>query len=270
MGHQLGFLDEYVDPNTVNRGAPGAPGVTTDNSLMGDFWLRDPATGRVVVDPATGLPVADPATTLHDRHLGQLGGDIDAARAAGGGAGGGGPAPPQPGLGERAPAPDPNDPAATTPAATATADPAQATEASPAEQTPTVAEPQTTPAEQPAQTPAPAGGQALTRLTPADIRPGMDLDPSRTQVFRGGSDMTLKPGEVRIDRATNMVKTSHGVSLESNPSGLGRFGGANQIKTLPPDLKIIQRGRLEHFEIVPRQPMTVERFQQLLNSIEFW
>jgi hypothetical protein len=78
LGHQLGLLDEYIDPGTVNRGGPGAAGVHTDGSLMGDFWGRD-ATGAPLTGP-DGLPVADPGTRLHDRHLSQLGGDIDAAR----------------------------------------------------------------------------------------------------------------------------------------------------------------------------------------------
>jgi hypothetical protein len=32
---------------------------------------------------------------------------------------------------------------------------------------------------------------------------------------------------------------------------------------------VIQRGaRIEHFEVVPRQPMTEAKFQQLLDAIE--
>ncbi|MEV6874257.1 hypothetical protein [Amycolatopsis sp. NPDC051128] len=99
LGHQLGFLDEYIDPRTVNRGDATAPGVHQDGSLMGDFWLRD-ARGNVVRD-AAGNPMVDPATGLQDRHLDQLGADIDAARATGGAGG-----TPAPGPREAAPAPD--------------------------------------------------------------------------------------------------------------------------------------------------------------------
>jgi len=99
LGHQLGFLDEYIDPRTVNRGDATAPGVRQDGSLMGDFWLRD-ARGNVVRD-AAGNPMVDPATGLQDRHLDQLGADIDAARATGGAGG-----TPAPGPREAAPAPD--------------------------------------------------------------------------------------------------------------------------------------------------------------------
>jgi len=99
LGHQLGFLDEYVDPRTVNRGTAAAPGVHRDGSLMGDFWLRD-AAGNPVRD-AAGNPMVDPATRLQDRHLDQLGADIDAARVAGGAGGA-----PAPSPREAAPAPD--------------------------------------------------------------------------------------------------------------------------------------------------------------------
>ncbi|WP_203995220.1 hypothetical protein, partial [Virgisporangium aurantiacum] len=73
LGHQLGLLDEYVDPGTVNRGSAGAPGVHTDSSLMGNFWTRD-AAGNVVVDPNT---------RLHERHVRQIADDITAAGGAG-------------------------------------------------------------------------------------------------------------------------------------------------------------------------------------------
>jgi hypothetical protein len=100
LGHQMGLLDEYVDPSTVNRGTPASPGVHTDQSLMGNFWITD----------AAGNPVPDPGTRLQDRHLQQIGGDVDAARGAAGG-GGPGPAPPGPEGAPRAQAPpQPIDP----------------------------------------------------------------------------------------------------------------------------------------------------------------
>jgi hypothetical protein len=47
-----------------------------------------------------------------------------------------------------------------------------------------------------------------------------------------------------------------------------RFGGAYEVKSIPPELQVIQRGtKLGHYEIVPRQPMTVARFQELLSKI---
>ena len=98
---------------------------------------------------------------------------------------------------------------------------------------------------------------------------GMELDPTRAAVFRGGQSFKLKPNDFKIDKTTGLVKTTHGVSLDVGPASLQKFGGATQIKSIPSDLKIIQRGqRLEHFEIVPRTPMSQQKFQQLLDKIE--
>ena len=87
-------------------------------------------------------------------------------------------------------------------------------------------------------------------------------------VYRGGSDFTIKAGEIKIDKATGMVTSTHGVSLDVNPNTVSKFGGAYKIDSLPDGLQIIQRGsRAEHFEIVPTKPMTVDEFQGLLNQI---
>ncbi len=81
--------------------------------------------------------------------------------------------------------------------------------------------------------------------------------------------MTFKPNEIRLD-ANGMVQSTHGVSVNTNASGLERFGGARQISTVPDGLQIIQRGaNVSHFEIVPSRPMSPEQFQQLLNKVEF-
>jgi hypothetical protein len=80
LTHQTGAIDEYVDVDTANRASPQAPGVFHDDSLMGNYWLQD-ANGNYVVD-AAGNPVVNPDTAVKQRHLDQLGGDIDAARAA--------------------------------------------------------------------------------------------------------------------------------------------------------------------------------------------
>ena len=67
-----------------------------------------------------------------------------------------------------------------------------------------------------------------------------------------------------------VLKPTHGVSLDVNPATLEKWG-PHQIESIPDELKIIQRGqRLEHFEVVPRQPMTIERFQELLNEIKLY
>jgi hypothetical protein len=38
MGHQLGLLDEYVDPDVPNRATATSPGVFTDHSIMGNYY----------------------------------------------------------------------------------------------------------------------------------------------------------------------------------------------------------------------------------------
>ncbi|MDK8183733.1 hypothetical protein [Paenibacillus sp. UMB4589-SE434] len=79
----------------------------------------------------------------------------------------------------------------------------------------------------------------------------------------------MKPNEVKIDKETGLVKTTHGISLDTNPNTISKFGGAYRIESLPDGLKIIQRGsRLEHFEIVPSYNMHLKQFQQLLNQIK--
>jgi hypothetical protein len=99
---------------------------------------------------------------------------------------------------------------------------------------------------------------------------GMEVDPTKYQVFRGGKDFTLKLGETKLDPA-GRVKPTHGPSLDVVSGNVEKFGGAHQIKSIPPELKIIQRGqRLEHCEVVPREPMPVTEFQRLLNQIEFY
>lgn len=38
LGHQLGLLDEYVEAGVIPRKDASAPGVFTDNSIMGDYY----------------------------------------------------------------------------------------------------------------------------------------------------------------------------------------------------------------------------------------
>jgi hypothetical protein len=69
-------------------------------------------------------------------------------------------------------------------------------------------------------------------------------------VYRGGGSFKVKPGEIRIDKATGLVKDTHGISLDVNPDTVSKFGGAYKIDSMPEGLKIIQRGsRAEHFEM---------------------
>lgn len=87
------------------------------------------------------------------------------------------------------------------------------------------------------------------------------------EVYRGGKSFEVKPNEVKLD-ANGNVKPTHGLSVDVKPSNVEKFGGAYKIEYIPDELQIIQRGmRAEHFEIVPKNPMPLEQFQLLLNSI---
>lgn len=106
-------------------------------------------------------------------------------------------------------------------------------------------------------------------LHPNQITRGMEIDPKKVNVYRGGSELNVEPKHIKIDQSTGLVKTTHGLSLDVDAKSMDRFGGAHRIESIPPELKIIQRGgRLEHFEIVPREPMSPDKYQQLLNTVK--
>jgi RHS repeat-associated protein len=85
--------------------------------------------------------------------------------------------------------------------------------------------------------------------------------------YRGGASLEAGPNDVKFD-PEGLVKTTHGPSLNTDPAKLERFGEVYEIKLVPPELQIIQRGmNASHYEIVPRQPMTLERFNELLRSV---
>ena len=88
-------------------------------------------------------------------------------------------------------------------------------------------------------------------------------------LYRGGG-LVATPKDVKIDPATGMLNNTHGISLNIDPAKVSRFGDPQQILQVPPDLRIIQRGKDPgHFEITPRNPgtMTFDRFNQLLQQI---
>jgi hypothetical protein len=91
---------------------------------------------------------------------------------------------------------------------------------------------------------------------------------SSPQYYRGGTDLTPKPREVKIDQATGMVLPQRGISVFDQPDGLDRFGGANEVTDLPEGLRVIQTGRNpHHHEIVPTAPMPPEQYAELLQQI---
>jgi hypothetical protein len=67
VGHgAFGLIDEYADSTVPNRADKTKPGYFDDESLMGDYYLRDPS-GHPLVE--NGRPIADPLAELKPRHL---------------------------------------------------------------------------------------------------------------------------------------------------------------------------------------------------------
>ncbi|NLW46989.1 MAG: hypothetical protein GXY86_06600 [Firmicutes bacterium] len=92
---------------------------------------------------------------------------------------------------------------------------------------------------------------------------------TETRIYRGGSSFEVKAGEIRINKETGLMKTTHGVSLNVDPNAVSKYGGAYRIEYLPKGLKIVQRGvNPGHFEIVPAYEMHVQQYQSLLNQIK--
>lgn len=146
------------------------------------------------------------------------------------------------------------------------------TETPAAADTPTATETPTTPAKQPIAATNEAAAEAATAAkTPYVAQPKEEIDPTKVDVYRGGNTFELKPGEFRVDKPTKMVKPLRGPSLNTDPANknIVNNGGAYKITSIPKELKIYQHADTAgtHLEIVPREPMTVERFQQLLRQI---
>ena len=108
-------------------------------------------------------------------------------------------------------------------------------------------------------------------LDKAEIFAGMEINPAKNAIFRGGNSFKLKPNEARIDKSTGLVKPGWGLSLNADPLEeiIVNKGGAYQIESIPDGLKIIQQGgKLKHFVISPKELMPEEEFQNLLNQVK--
>ena len=40
IGHQMGLLDEYEDPTVADRATAASPGIHTDHSIMGNYYVE--------------------------------------------------------------------------------------------------------------------------------------------------------------------------------------------------------------------------------------
>ena len=85
--------------------------------------------------------------------------------------------------------------------------------------------------------------------------------------YRGGDDFSAKPSDIKLTQ-NGLVKTTHGVSVNTNPAAVANHGTPHKIVDLPDGLNIIQRGKnISHYEIVPIQPMSLSKYQDLLSQI---
>src|SRR5258708_1730743 len=100
----------------------------------------------------------------------------------------------------------------------------------------------------------------------------MSLDCTKTPVYRGGgTKMARAKIDITLDKKTGLVDPKKsGLSVNIDQQKLiNRFGSAPRVKSIPDELQIIQQGKDPgHYVITPKQPMTPERFQELLNLVE--
>jgi hypothetical protein len=88
------------------------------------------------------------------------------------------------------------------------------------------------------------------------------------EFYRGGSSLEPRIDEVKVDRLTGLLRTTHGVSVFDNSQQVERFGGAYRLESIPETLCVTQRGRdLRHYEVVPAQPMTWDDYMAALREV---
>jgi hypothetical protein len=99
-------------------------------------------------------------------------------------------------------------------------------------------------------------------------KPGEVIDPRKVAVYRGGRSLEVKPGEIKVGK-DGLVQPTQGLSLDTDPANLVRFGGASKVRSIPDELRIVQRGKRDtHFEVLPEEPMTPGRYQELVRRVE--
>jgi len=103
------------------------------------------------------------------------------------------------------------------------------------------------------------------------VREGFDgnSEAGSARIFRGGTDMSIKPNEVKLVNGEVVPNPSKGVSININPLNKNVASrGAYELTNLPDGLKIVKQGLDPgHYIIVPKEAMTMARFQELLNQI---
>ena len=87
--------------------------------------------------------------------------------------------------------------------------------------------------------------------------------------YRGGDSFKASVKDVRRTKE-GLVKTTRGVSLNTDKSQLSRFSKISQVDSIPDSLRIVQCGKNPtHYEIIPKFSMTFEKFNEELSKIIF-
>lgn len=89
--------------------------------------------------------------------------------------------------------------------------------------------------------------------------------------YRGGPSLSPKPRDYKLDRSSNLLKPTRGVSVYNRPDhpNLTLFGGAYLVGNIPDRLWIAKTGPdPDHFEVAPALEMTLEEYCKLLDQID--
>lgn len=64
---------------------------------------------------------------------------------------------------------------------------------------------------------------------------GLSLPAGLPPVYRGGPSLVATSYDVKLDRRTGLLKTSHGVSIDAEPAYVARLGAPMQFEEFPMD-----------------------------------
>lgn len=96
----------------------------------------------------------------------------------------------------------------------------------------------------------------------------VDYNGRKSYVYRGENSLEVRKGiDVKVDE-NGYVGNDRGVSVNVDSTGLDKYDGAYEVKSIPDELKIIQRGsNAKHFEIAPKESMPLEHYKDLLKQV---
>lgn len=121
------------------------------------------------------------------------------------------------------------------------------------------------------------GGGNIVRGKGFGVPANSQLAPDGATLFRGGNHLAARLGTDVRKAADGLIhplcpKTGkpQGISLNLDPKDhfVQYHGGAFPVNSLPMGLQAVQTGKPGHYVVSPTQPMTFERYEQLLNQIQ--